>query len=86
VVDCALRGIPMFLCTWLGYSNWGYAEQFARLGACVALDSAGEIAKIPALLEDFAPRNTADLWQPIQPERFDQLLSQPEAARIAAAV
>jgi hypothetical protein len=85
-LDCALRGIPMFLCTWLGYSNWRYAEQFARFGAGVALDSASEIATIPALLKDFVPGNTADLWQPILPERFDQLLSQPEAVKIAAVV
>jgi hypothetical protein len=85
-VDCSLRGIPVFLCTWLGYSHWRYAEQFARFGAGVALDSAAAIERIPAMLENFVPRNTAGLWQPIQSKRFDQLLSQPEAARIAAAV
>ena len=85
-VDCALRGIPAFLCTWLEYFNWGYAKQFAKFGAGVEISSPDEIGRIPAMLENFPRGSTADLWEPIEPERFDELLSQREPVRIAAAV
>jgi len=85
-VDCALRGVPVFLCRWLEYSNWRYLEQFAEFGAGVELGSPEEIRQIPAMLENFPRKSTADLWEAINPERFDELLSQREVARIAAAV
>jgi hypothetical protein len=85
-VDCALRGIPVFLCSWLEYSRWRYAEQFARFGAGVELGSPAELAEIPAMLENLARKSTADLWEPIKRERFEELLSMREAARLAAAV
>jgi hypothetical protein len=74
-VDCALRGIPVFLCEWLDYSHYGYGQQFAKFGAGVRLRTPGEIGSIPARLAEFSPARSSDLYQPIEPERLEDLLS-----------
>ena len=84
-VDCSLRGIPVFLCTWLDYSNYGYAEQFVKFGAGAGLSSPDEIPEIPKLIENSAPANTRDLWQPIAPDELGQMLSAHGHAEVAAA-
>jgi hypothetical protein len=85
-VDCTLRGIPVFLCTWLEYSSWRYGEQFVKFGAGAKLSSPDEIPEIPRRVEDFAAGSTRDLWQPIAPERLDRMLSANGCAKVAAAV
>ncbi len=85
-VECTLRGIPVFLCTWLDWTNYGYAEQLIRFGAGARLRSQDEILGIPGRIEEFLPGNTRDLWEPIAPERLEQLLSTREPAAVAAAV
>jgi hypothetical protein len=85
-VDCTLRGIPVFLCRWLEFSNWRYGEQFAKFGAGVGLNSPEEMREIPAMVEGFTRNSTADLWEAIRGERFEELLSPRKAERIAAAV
>jgi hypothetical protein len=74
-VDCAIRGIPAFLCAWLEYSNYGYAEQLIKFGAGERLSSPEEIATIPGRLKTFSPPKSSDLWQPIRPEQLQELLS-----------
>ena len=83
-VDCTLRGIPVFLCTWLNYSNYGYVEQFLKFGAGVELSSADEILKIPGMVQNFCPRSTRDLWEPANAARLDRFFSEP--LKVAAAV
>jgi len=83
-VDCTLRGIPVFLCTWLDGSNYGYVEQFIKFGAGSPLSSADEILEIPRMIGRFAPQSTCDLWEQVKPERLEQLLRQP--LKFAAAV
>ncbi len=78
-VDCTLRGIPVFLCTWLDHSNYGYVEQFLKFGAGMNLDSANEIAEIPRRLEVFSPKETSCLWEPATSERLQELFLQPAA-------
>ena len=63
-VDCAIRGIPVFLCKWLDYSYYGYVDQFIRYRAGVPLHSPAEIAKIPDMLKNF-PASPTDFWQTI---------------------
>ena len=84
-IDCTLRGIPVFLCTWLDWTNYGYAEQFIRFGAGARLGSAGEIPGIPRRVQDFLPGSTRDLWEQATPERLRQLLSAREQVEVAAA-
>jgi hypothetical protein len=83
-VDCTLRAIPVFLCTWLDYSYYGYLDQFIRFRAGVPLQSPEEIAEIPSVLKQFSAPSTRDLWQTISPERLKQLLVEP--LRMATAV
>jgi len=83
-VDCALRGIPVFLCAWLDYSHYGYLQQFAKFGAGIAIKSSADLSRIPGMLEDFVPGDTSDLYDPITPERLRSLLS--NCASLAVAV
>ena len=83
-VDCAIRGIPVFLCKWLDYSYYGYVDQFIRYRAGVPLHSPAEIAKIPDVLQNFPVRLRADFWQTISGEKLEQLLT--GQSKIAVAV
>ena len=49
-LECAIRGIPCFLCKWLEYSSYGYVDQFIQFGVGIGLDEPGQIPKIPELL------------------------------------
>jgi hypothetical protein len=85
-VECTLRGIPAFVCTWLECTDWRYVEQFVKFGAGMGIGSASEIRGIPGMVERFEAKNADDLWEAIRAERMGELLSQPAAQRIAAAV
>jgi hypothetical protein len=50
-LECAKRGIPVFLCGWLRDAYSGYVAQFTRFGVGYALKSASQIADIPKFLE-----------------------------------
>lgn len=75
-VECALRGIPCFLCRWLESSPYGYIDQFTRFGAGVALRQPDEIKQIPRLLQGGKAEGVsrANFWTPIEAERFRTLL------------
>ena len=85
-VDCATRGIPVFLCAWLRDSYTGYLRQYARFGIGYSLESAEQIAGIPELLEsqwpELPPKNR--LRQTIDPGTLRELLSAPAVAPLAA--
>jgi hypothetical protein len=49
-LECAARGIPVFLCAWLRDPYSGYVPQYARFGVGQVLDSSEQIANIPRLL------------------------------------
>lgn len=49
--DCALQGIPCFLCNWFDASWYQYGKQFAKFDAGYLLSSPEEISKIPELIE-----------------------------------
>lgn len=82
-VDCAIRGIPVFLCKWLDYSHYGYVEQFAQYKAGVALHSPAGIANIPQVLKNFPSPESNDFWQAISPERLRRLLKKPLKMAVA---
>jgi hypothetical protein len=85
-VECTLRGIPVFLCAWLDYANYRYAEQFIRFGAGARLVSREGIPEIPGRVAAFSPANTRDLWQSIEPKRLDQLFTARQSMEVATAV
>ena len=75
-LQCAAQGIPVFLCSWLRDTTSGYLEQFARFGIGHVLESAGELSKIPHLLEmkgktvELRP----NLWETMDPAKLRDLL------------
>jgi hypothetical protein len=75
-VDCAIRGIPCFLCLWFVTPVAGYGEQFVKYGAALGLESPQEIALIPKRLRTFeiTPEAQRRLWNPIEAARLDTLL------------
>jgi hypothetical protein len=75
-VDCAIRGIPCFLCNWFVTPVAGYGEQFVKYGAARALKSPQEIARIPEMLQGFGitPEIQHRLWYPIEAARLESLL------------
>lgn len=86
VLDCALNGIPCFLCEWLAFTPFGYLDQYAKFGAGQVLHSAEEIADIPRRLEgskiatgnrsagDGASNNAGFRWQTIDPQLLSRWL------------
>jgi hypothetical protein len=85
-VDCAVRGIPVFLCAWLDHSNYGYVEQFIKFGAAERLRHPDEISAIPGMLEKFSRRDTRYLLDTATPDRLEELLGNPQLLKTAAAV
>jgi len=90
-VECALQGVPCFLCGWLEIVRHGYVRQYALFGAGYVLDSPDDITCIPELLSPYClgPAVNQRLWQPIAAEELDRLLSSfgcsaPDKSKMAA--
>jgi hypothetical protein len=87
--ECAIRGIPCFLCRWLDFGSHGYVDQFVRFGVGIDLSDPSEIARIPDYLEQHAanPDALGNCWQVATQQRLAELLtsSPKRLARIAAA-
>jgi hypothetical protein len=76
-MECAIRGIPCFLCKWLECSPFGYVEQFIRFGVGVGLNHPDEIKTIPQYLKK-NPVNadrTPSFWQFAAPGLLHAILS-----------
>jgi hypothetical protein len=76
----------VFLCGWL--ENWpcGYLEQFAAFGVGHKLRDMGEISRIPQVLETFRVCDSRSVWEPIDPERLQEILGRGAAEKMPAAV
>ena len=85
-MECAIRGIPCFLCKWLEFWPYGYIEQFNRFGVGRSLNDPSEIDKIPEYLQQHAVSAdvSATCWQPAAAGRLRQLLTTPREAYITA--
>jgi hypothetical protein len=81
-LECAARGIPVFLCTWLRDSYTGYVRQYAKFGVADVLESPEQIANIPHLLEK-QNRSTAATEKTIDPEILQGLFSADYSIRVA---
>jgi hypothetical protein len=73
-LDCALEGVPAFLCTWFDRYGYGYARQLAKFDVAVELHDAEEIRRIPELLKSFRRASREDLWQDTEPKLLRELL------------
>jgi hypothetical protein len=76
-MECAIRGIPCFLCTWLEFWPYGYVEQFIRFGVGIGLNDPSEIDKIPEYLQRYpvSAEVGENCWQPAAAGRLLELLS-----------
>ena len=75
--ECAVRGIPCFLCTWLEFWPYGYVEQFIRFGVGTGLNHPSEIKRIPEYLANNVVSEDAceNCWQPAAAGRLRQWLT-----------
>jgi len=75
--ECAVRGIPCFLCKWLEFWPYGYVEQFIRFGVGIGLNHPSEIKRIPEYLENNLVSKDAreNCWQPAAEGRLRELLT-----------
>jgi hypothetical protein len=82
--ECAIVGIPGFLCGWLRHAYIGYAGQFERFGVAQMLDEADDLLKIPERLETAMPRpDLADrLLEAITPHQLNEILRPPQAGSL----
>jgi hypothetical protein len=75
-VECALAGVPSFLCGWFDVDLYSYGTQYERFGAATVLDAPTDISRIPELLGSQRPgaevRNR--LYTPITREGFEAVL------------
>jgi hypothetical protein len=76
-MECAIRGIPCFLCKWLEFWPYGYVEQFIRFGVGIGLNEPGEIGKIPQYLQQHPVGSEVkeSCWHPAAPGRLRDLLT-----------
>jgi hypothetical protein len=76
-MECAIRGIPCFLCKWLEAWPYGYVEQFIRFGIGIGLNDPSEIGKIPQYLEQHLVGADVreNCWQPANAGRLRELLA-----------
>ena len=84
--ECAVRGIPCFLCKWLEFWPYGYVEQFIRFGVGIGLNHPSEIKRIPEYLEHnnvVSEDARENCWQPAAGGRLRELLTTfPQATTI----
>jgi hypothetical protein len=85
-MECAVRGIPCFLCKWLEFWPYGYMEQFIRFGAGIGLDHPSEIEKIPEYLLRYpvSKEVSENCWQPAAAGRLRELLTTSRKAYTTA--
>ena len=55
VLECALRGVPCFLCKWLESSPYGYVDQFVRFEVGIPLHHPDEIIEAARYLRTSKP-------------------------------
>ena len=77
-LDCAVQGVPCFLCEWLDLWPYGYVTQYRKFGVGIGLGAPEEIGKIPEMLTRWRVDRKVieDCWQVISRERLQALLSE----------
>jgi len=85
--ECAIRGIPCFLCKWLECWPYRYVDQFIRFGVGIGLNAPGEIAKIPEYLQNHSVSSSVreNCWHTVAPGRLRELLTSSGKAYTTAA-
>ncbi len=73
-VECALAGIPTFLCSWFDTAWWDYGKQFVRFAVAQPLNSPEEIAAISRRIDGTPRPEKRALTVPIARERLESIL------------
>jgi hypothetical protein len=77
-LECAIRQIPIFLCTWLRSTYGGYPQQYAKFGVGHILNAPHEMKEVPRLLAGSKKCESAaagHIWQTMKPAELQSLLS-----------
>ena len=75
-VECALAGVPSFLCGWFDLGMYCYGRQYEKFGAARILESPSAIPGIPEMLSRYQPGENSrnQFYQPMVPMKFQQVL------------
>jgi hypothetical protein len=81
-VECALAGVPSFLCGWFDTDLYSYGKQYERFGAARILDDPEDISRIPELMgsQRLGAEVRNRLYSPITREDFEAVLQGKAAA------
>jgi hypothetical protein len=87
-LDCAVHGVPCFVCDWLDLWPYGYVAQYRKFGVGIGLGTPEAIARIPEMLASArsSRKIVHDCWEALSPQRFEELLAGRNAAGQAVAV
>ena len=82
--ECAVAGIPVFLCGWLRHAYFGYAPQYARFGVGRMLEAPDDLLEIPEMLTSAIPPDglRERLVQAIHPQELEEILCRPASATL----
>jgi len=85
--ECAVRGIPCFLCKWLESWPYGYVEQFIHFGVGIGLNDPSEIWKIPEYLRQnpVSSEVRENCWHPAAAGRLRELFTKSHKEYTTAA-
>jgi hypothetical protein len=73
-VECALVGVPTFLCSWFDPSWWEYGKQFVRFSVAQPLESPDQIADIPNRIRESTAAQVRAWTTPITRVRLESIL------------
>ena len=73
-LECAMRGVPLFLCGWLADSCAGYVQQYERFGVGRVLRSVEELDQIPRCIASQAIQQPYGLTETLDPKTLRHLL------------
>lgn len=85
-MECAIRGIPCFLCKWLESWPYGYVEQFIRFGVGRGLIHPSEIERIPEYLQESPVKTDVgeNCWRPVAAGRLRDLCTKSRRSCMTA--
>jgi capsule polysaccharide modification protein KpsS len=83
--ECAVVGIPVFLCGWMRHAYAGYALQYVRFGVGRMMEGPDELLRIPEMLKEAMPAAgiAKRLLQTISPKELSQVLLQSSTRKFA---
>lgn len=86
-VECAVQGVPCFLCDWLDLWPYGYMGHYRKFGIAMGLRFPSDIETIPEMLAQYrSSREAAEsCWETIVPERLEEILAGRKATVVAPA-